>query len=103
MVKPESVDELHRLGGFVKEQHEGRKDLPVTGTDFYNFAVLLDSNFATMSSEFKAVRVEMKEGFSEIRSEMAQMPMKIAAWFATTLIGLIGVVCAVVAVVIAVV
>ncbi|MFA5775464.1 MAG: hypothetical protein WC864_08815 [Ilumatobacteraceae bacterium] len=56
-----------------------------------------------MSSEFKAVRVEMKEGFSEIRSEMAQMPMKIAAWFATTLIGLIGVVCAVVAVVIAVV
>lgn len=114
MVKPESVEELHRLGAFVTEQHEGRKDQPVTGADFYNFAVQLDSNFASitsefkslrtdMNAEFKAVRAEMKEGFSELRNEMSRIPLKTTAWVAAAMTGLIATVCAVVAVVIAVV
>ena len=136
MVKPDSVDEIHRLGGFVNEQHDGRKDQPVTGADLYNVAVQLDSNFASlrsesvnlrvemvsefksvrsemasefksvrseMASEFKAVRAEMSEGFSELRSEMSRIPLKTAAWVATTMIGLVGVICAVVTVVVVIV
>ncbi len=136
MVNPESVDEIHRLGGFVNEQHDGRKDQPVTGSDLFNFAVQLDSNFASIGSEFKtlrtemnaefktmrtemtaefktlrtemiaefkAVRAEMKEDVSGLRYEMSRIPLRTAAWVATTMIGLIGVICAVVAVVIAVV
>ncbi len=81
MSKPESFSELHRLGGFVNEQHDGRKDQPVTGADLYNVAVQLDSNFASLSSdignlrtdmnaEFKAVRTEMTSEFKSVRSEM---------------------------------
>lgn len=109
----------------MKEQHDGRKDQPVTGADLYNVAVQLDSNFASlrseslnlrvemvsefksvrseMASEFKAVRAEMSEGFSELRSEMSRIPLKTAAWVATTMIGLVGVICAVVTVVVVIV
>lgn len=136
MPKPESLNELHRLGGFVNDQHEGRKDQPVTGADLYNVAVQLDSNFASLRSEsvnlrtemnaefkalrtdmnaefksvraemtegFAAVRSEMTEGFAAVRSEMSRIPLRVAAWVATTMIGLIGVVCAIVAVVIVIV
>lgn len=125
MTKPESFNEMHRLGGFVNEQHDGRKDLPITGADLYNFAVQLDSNFASISSEFKTLRTEMAAEFKAVRSEMAaefksvraemkddvsglryemsRIPLKTAAWVATTMVGLLGVICAVVAVVIAVV
>ena len=94
MAKPESFNEIHRLGGFVNEQHDGRRDLPVTGADLYNLAVQLDSNFATlrsdignlrtestaetgslrceMTSEFKAVRSEMASEFKAVRAEMKE-------------------------------
>ena len=93
MTKPESFNEIHRLGGLVNEQHDGRRDQPVTGVDLYNVAVQLDSNFASlrsdignlrtesnaelgslrseMTSEFKAVRAEMTSEFKAVRSEMA--------------------------------
>ena len=82
MAKPESFNEIHRLGGFVNEQHDGRRDQPVTGADLYNVAVQLDSNFASlrsegvnlrseMTSEFKSVRAEMASEFKAVRSEMA--------------------------------
>ena len=82
MTKPESFSEIHRLGGFVNEQHDGRRDQPVTGADLYNVAVQLDSNFASlrsesvnlrteMTSEFKSVRSEMASEFKAVRSEMA--------------------------------
>ncbi len=125
MTKPESLNEIHRLGGFVNEQHEGRKDQPVTGTDLYNVAVQLDSNFASlrsesvnlrtdmtsefksvrseMASEFKAVRAEMKEGFSDLRNEMSRIPLKTATWVATIMIGFISAGCAIAGVVIAVI
>lgn len=124
MTKPESFNEIHRLGGFVNEQHDGRKDQPVTGADLYNVAVQLDSNFASlrseslnlrtemtsefkavrseMASEFKAVRAEMKEGFSELRNEMSRIPLKTAAWVITIMIGIIGACSAIVGVVVAV-
>lgn len=125
MSKPESLNELHRLGEFVNDQHDGRKDQPVTGADLYNLAVQLDSNFASlrsdignlrtdmnaefkavrseMTSEFKAVRAEMVEGYANIQIEISRIPIKAAAWVATTMIGLIGVGVALVAAVIAVV
>ncbi|MHB1090809.1 MAG: hypothetical protein ACYC06_11530 [Ilumatobacteraceae bacterium] len=114
MSKPESLNELHRLGEFVNDQHDGRKDQPVTGGDLYNLAVQLDSNFASlrsesvnlrieMAAEFKAVRAEMAEGFAKSRYEMSRIPIKTAAWVATTMIGLIGVGSALVAAVITVI
>lgn len=114
MSKPESLNELHRLGEFVNDQHDGRKDQPVTGADLYNLAVQLDSNFASlrsdignlrtdMNAEFKAVRAEMVEGYANIQIEISRIPIKAAAWVATTMIGLIGVGVALVAAVIAVV
>lgn len=94
MSKPESLNELHRLGGFVNDQHDGRKDQPVTGADLYNLAVQLDSNFASlrsdignlrtdtnaeigslrsdMNAEFKAVRAEMTSEFKSVRAEMKE-------------------------------
>lgn len=71
MAKPESFNEIHRLGGFVNEQHDGRKDQPVTGTDLYNVAVQLDSNFASLRSESVNLRTEMTSEFKSVRSEMA--------------------------------
>ena len=54
----------------MNEQHDGRKDLPITGADLYNFAVQLDSNFASISSEFKNLRTEMNAEFKTLRTEM---------------------------------
>jgi hypothetical protein len=124
MTKPESFNEIHRLGGFVNEQHDGRKDQPVTGADLYNVAVQLDSNFASlrseslnlrtemtsefkavrseMASEFKAMRAEMKEGFAQCHLEISQIPYKTAGWVATIMIGIIGACGAIVGVVVAV-
>jgi hypothetical protein len=113
MTKPESFNEIHRLGGFVNEQHDGRRDQPVTGADLYNVAVQLDSNFASlrseslnlrteMTSEFKSVRAEMKEGFAQSHLEISQIPYKTAGWVATMMIGIIGASCAIAGVVIAV-
>ena len=84
MSKPESVSDLHRIGGFVNDQHDGRKDQPITGADLYNVAVQLDSNFASlrsdignlrteMNAEFKTVRAEMKEGFAIINLRFADL------------------------------
>ncbi|MHB1130648.1 MAG: hypothetical protein ACYC06_11535 [Ilumatobacteraceae bacterium] len=81
MSKPESLNELHRLGEFVNDQHDGRKDQPVTGADLYNLAVQLDSNFASlrsdignsrtdMNAEFKSIRAEMTSEFKSVRAEM---------------------------------
>jgi len=125
MTKPESISELHRLGGFVNDQHDGRKDQPVTGAELYNLAVQLDSNFASlrsesvnlrtemnaefkavrseMNAEFKAVRAEMAEGFAKFQIEISRIPIKTAAWVATTMIALIGVSSALVAAVIAII
>lgn len=94
MSKPESFSELHRLGEFVNEQQEGRKDQPATGADLYNLAVQLDSNFASLrseigylrtdtsaeigslrsdtNSEFKALRSEMTSEFKAVRAEMKE-------------------------------
>ena len=109
----------------MNDQHEGRKDQPVTGTDLYNVAVQLDSNFASlrseignlrtdmnaefkslrtdMNAEFKSVRAEMTEGFAKFQFEMSRIPLRVAAWVATTMIGLIGVGAALVAAVITVI
>lgn len=98
----------------MNEQHDGRKDQPVTGADLYNVAVQLDSNFASISSEFKAlrtemnaefkaVRAEMKEGFSELRNEMSRIPLKTAALVTTIMIGFIGASAAIVGVTIAII
>jgi len=136
MTKPESISELHRLGGFVNDQHDGRKDQPVTGAELYNLAVQLDSNFASlrseignlrtemnaefsslrsemtsefkavrseMNAEFKAVRAEMAEGFAKFQIEISRIPIKTAAWVATTMIALVGVSSALVAAVIAII
>ena len=70
MNKPESFNEIHRLGGFVNEQHDGRRDQPVTGADLYNVAVQLDSNFASLRSEGVNLRSEMTSEFKSVRSEM---------------------------------
>lgn len=89
MSKPESLNELHRLGEFVNDQHDGRKDQPVTGADLYNLAVQLDSNFTSlrsesvnlrieMAAEFKAMRAEMKEGFAMIDLRFAELSKDIS-------------------------
>jgi len=109
MAKPESFNEIHRLGGFVNEQHDGRKDQPVTGADLYNVAVQLDSNFASlrseslllrseMASEFKAVRAEMKEGFAmmnlrfaELSSESSRTSWRAAGTAIISLMALLGI------------
>ena len=80
MSKPDSLSELHRLGGFVNDQHDGRRDQPVTGAS-HNVAVQLDSNFASlrseignlrtdMNAEFKALRTDMNAEFKSVRSDM---------------------------------
>ena len=56
-----------------------------------------------MTSEFKTVRAEMAEGFAKFQIEISRIPIKTAAWVATTMIGLIGVGSALVAVVITVI
>lgn len=78
----------------MNEQHDGRKDQPVTGADLYNMVVQLDSNFASlrsdignlqtdssaefgslrsdMTSEFKAIRGERTSEFKAIRAEMKE-------------------------------
>ena len=109
MTKPESFNEIHRLGGFVNEQHDGRRDQPVTGADLYNVAVQLDSNFASlrseslnlrteMTSEFKAVRAEMKEGFAlmnlrfaESSGDHSRTSWRAAGTTIVTLIALLGI------------
>lgn len=70
MAKPESFNEIHRLGGFVNEQHDGRKDQPVTGADLYNVAVQLDSNFASLRSEIGNLRTDMNAETGSLRSDM---------------------------------
>ena len=69
MSKPESFSDLHRIGEFVNAQHDGRKDQPVTGTDLYNVAVQLDSNFASLRSDIGNLRTEMNAEFKSVAAE----------------------------------
>ena len=81
MTKPESVSELHRLGGFVNEQHDGRKDQPVTGADLYNVAVQLDSNFASLRSDIGNLRTDMNAEFKAVRAEIGSLRTEMYAEF----------------------
>lgn len=81
MSAPETFTELHRLGGFVSDQHEGRKDQPVTGADLYNLAVQLDSNFASVRSEIGYLRTDMTSEFKAVRSEIGYLRTDMTAEF----------------------
>ena len=53
----------------MNDQHDGRKDQPVTGTDLYNVAVQLDSNFASLRSDIGNLRTEMYAEFNSVAAE----------------------------------
>ena len=82
MSKPESVSDLHRIGGFVNDQHDGRKDQPITGADLYNVAVQLDSNFASLRSDIGNLRTEMYAEFKSVAAEFKSVRAEMAEGFA---------------------